>query len=180
MMPRRPFWAISTARICILWRAVPMAGLCGDLPACRPKTRTAKRPSGWRAMRPQAVSLCHSPRLATRIYACWSTADRPPIGWRAIFLRWNRLRRTRVTIWARSHPGIIRREIRSRISRATRQLVSLAVLAAHPLLLTADVARRARVSRITAERVLARLQDMGLIREATGAIRFRLWAAKLR
>lgn len=55
----------------------------------------------------------------------------------------------------------------------------LAVLAAHPLLLTADVARRAGVSRITAERVLARLQAMGLIREATGAIRYRLWAAKL-
>ncbi|MDF3607057.1 hypothetical protein PE067_13495 [Paracoccus sp. DMF-8] len=48
------------------------------------------------------------------------------------------------------------------------------------MLLTADVATRAGVSRITAERLLARMQAMGLIREATGATRYRLWAAKLR
>ncbi|WP_051201744.1 Fic family protein [Paracoccus aminophilus] len=56
----------------------------------------------------------------------------------------------------------------------------LAVLAAHPLMHTADVATRAEVSRITAERLLARLAEMGLVREATGAKRFRLWGARLR
>lgn len=56
----------------------------------------------------------------------------------------------------------------------------LAALAAHPLLHTADVAARAGISRITAERLLARMQAMGLVREATGASRYRLWAAKLR
>lgn len=55
----------------------------------------------------------------------------------------------------------------------------LAVLAAHPLLRTAEVAAGAGISRPTAERLLARLHGLGLIREATGAKRFRLWAAKL-
>lgn len=55
----------------------------------------------------------------------------------------------------------------------------IAVLAAHPLLSAASVADRAGISRITAERLLAKLQQMGLVREITGAKRFRLWTAQL-
>ena len=36
---------------------------------------------------------------------------------------------------------------------------------------------RAGISRDTAERLLARLRDLGLAREVTGGRRFRLWAA---
>lgn len=50
-------------------------------------------------------------------------------------------------------------------------------LAAHPLLSTAMVEAETGISRDTAERLLARLMAMGLIREITGARRFRLWTA---
>lgn len=53
----------------------------------------------------------------------------------------------------------------------------IAELAAHPLLSAAMVEARAGISRDTAERLLARLQSLGLAREITGARRFRLWAA---
>lgn len=50
-------------------------------------------------------------------------------------------------------------------------------LAAHPLMTTAMVEAATGTSRDTAERLLARMQAMGLIREITGARRFRLWTA---
>lgn len=53
----------------------------------------------------------------------------------------------------------------------------IAALAAHPVLHTAQVEDVAGISRDTAERLLSRMQAMGLIREITGARRFRLWAA---
>lgn len=53
----------------------------------------------------------------------------------------------------------------------------IAALTAHPVALTADVAAAAGVSRDSAERLLARMAGMGLVREVTGARRFRLWAA---
>ena len=55
----------------------------------------------------------------------------------------------------------------------------IAALAAHPVLHTAGVEAQAEISRDTAERLLARLRDMGLVREITGARRFRLWAARV-
>ncbi|HWL57576.1 MAG TPA: helix-turn-helix domain-containing protein [Paracoccus sp. (in: a-proteobacteria)] len=51
------------------------------------------------------------------------------------------------------------------------------VLAAHPLMTTAMVETATGISRDTAERLLARMQGMGLLREITGARRFRLWTA---
>ncbi|SMO43313.1 MarR family transcriptional regulator [Paracoccus laeviglucosivorans] len=53
----------------------------------------------------------------------------------------------------------------------------IAALAAHPLMTTAMVEEATATSRDTAERLLARMQSMGLIREITGARRFRLWTA---
>lgn len=53
----------------------------------------------------------------------------------------------------------------------------IAVLAAHPLMTTAMVETATGISRDTAERLLARLQAMGIVREITGARRYRLWAA---
>ena len=53
----------------------------------------------------------------------------------------------------------------------------IAELAAHPLLSAAMIEARAGISRDTAERLLARLRDLGLAREVTGGRRFRLWAA---
>ena len=53
----------------------------------------------------------------------------------------------------------------------------IAELAAHPLLSAAMIEGRAGISRDTAERLLARLRDLGLAREVTGGRRFRLWAA---
>lgn len=53
----------------------------------------------------------------------------------------------------------------------------IAVLAARPLASAEDVARAAGISRMTAERMLNRMTDLGMIREITGASRFRLWCA---
>lgn len=55
----------------------------------------------------------------------------------------------------------------------------IAALAAHPLMTTAMVEDATGVSRDTAERLLARMTGMGLVRETTGARRFRLWAATI-
>jgi hypothetical protein len=53
----------------------------------------------------------------------------------------------------------------------------IAALAAHPVLHTAQVEELAQISRDTAERLLSRMRGMGLVREITGARRFRLWTA---
>ena len=53
----------------------------------------------------------------------------------------------------------------------------IAALRATPLMTTEMVEQQIGASRDTAERVLARLQGMGLIREMTGTRRFRLWSA---
>lgn len=53
----------------------------------------------------------------------------------------------------------------------------VAALAAHPVLHTAGVADLAVISRDTAERLLVRMQRLGLVREITGTRRFRLWSA---
>lgn len=53
----------------------------------------------------------------------------------------------------------------------------IAALRAVPLMTTEMVEHEIGASRDTAERVLARLHDMGLIREITGTRRFRLWSA---
>ena len=55
----------------------------------------------------------------------------------------------------------------------------IAALAAHPVLHTAQVEELAQISRDTAERLLSRMRRMGLVREITGARRFRLWVAAL-
>jgi hypothetical protein len=55
----------------------------------------------------------------------------------------------------------------------------IAVLAARPLASAEDVATGAGISRMTAERMLNRLTEMGVFREITGASRFRLWRANL-
>ncbi|MTH76964.1 DUF1403 family protein [Paracoccus aestuariivivens] len=53
----------------------------------------------------------------------------------------------------------------------------ITVLAAHPLMTTAMVEAATGFSRDTAERLLARMHAMGVVREITGARRYRLWAA---
>ncbi|SCY97016.1 HTH DNA binding domain-containing protein [Paracoccus tibetensis] len=53
----------------------------------------------------------------------------------------------------------------------------IAVFAACPLVSAEDVAAGAGISRVTAERMLNRVTAMGVIREITGAARFRLWRA---
>lgn len=52
-------------------------------------------------------------------------------------------------------------------------------LMARPLCSTQMVEEAARVSRDTAERVLARMLQLGVVREVTGGTRFRIWAAKV-
>lgn len=53
----------------------------------------------------------------------------------------------------------------------------IVALAAAPQALAADLALRAGCSRDTAERMLARLHEAGLVREITGAQRYRIWSA---
>lgn len=55
----------------------------------------------------------------------------------------------------------------------------IAVLAARPLVSAMQVEAEAGVSRMTAERMLNRLAQMGLTREVTGGSRFRFWTANL-
>ena len=50
---------------------------------------------------------------------------------------------------------------------------------AHPLMSAPMIEENCAISRDTAERLLARMTRMGLLREATGTRRFRLWAAAL-
>ena len=59
-------------------------------------------------------------------------------------------------------------------ARAPARLID--VLAARPMLTTETAARLAGMSRDSAERGLARLHGMGLVRELTGQGRFRIWA----
>ncbi|UXU76310.1 MULTISPECIES: helix-turn-helix domain-containing protein [unclassified Paracoccus (in: a-proteobacteria)] len=54
---------------------------------------------------------------------------------------------------------------------------AIAALFAHPLLSAPMLERQAGISRDTAERMLARLQSLGLAREITGGRRFRLWTS---
>lgn len=53
----------------------------------------------------------------------------------------------------------------------------IAALLAHPQALTATIETDAAISRDTTERLLARMQTMGLVREVTGGRRFRIWSA---
>lgn len=53
----------------------------------------------------------------------------------------------------------------------------IAALMAQPLATTEAIEQAADTSRDTAERLLARMAAMGLVREVTGARRFRLWTA---
>ena len=53
----------------------------------------------------------------------------------------------------------------------------ITALAAQPLVSAATVEESAGISRMTAKRLLARMQEMGLIREVTGSRRFRVWSA---
>ncbi len=53
----------------------------------------------------------------------------------------------------------------------------IAALVAAPLATTEAVERAAGISRDTSERLLARMDGMGLVREITGTRRFRLWTA---
>ena len=55
----------------------------------------------------------------------------------------------------------------------------IAVLLAHPQALTSTVEAAAGISRDTAERLLARMTELGLVREITGTRRFRIWSAAL-
>ena len=55
----------------------------------------------------------------------------------------------------------------------------IAALLAHPQALTSTIEIAAGTSRDTAERLLARLAGMGLVRELTGARRFRMWSTAL-
>ncbi|WP_228461930.1 Fic family protein [Paracoccus liaowanqingii] len=54
----------------------------------------------------------------------------------------------------------------------------IAVLAARPFVSAMEMETRAGISRPTAERMLKRLNDLGLTREVTGNRRFRLWTVE--
>lgn len=54
----------------------------------------------------------------------------------------------------------------------------VAALVAKPMATTEMIEQAAGVSRDTAERLLVRLADLDLVREVTGANRFRIWTAK--
>lgn len=54
----------------------------------------------------------------------------------------------------------------------------IAALTVNPQALTATIEREAGISRDTAERMLVRMQSMGLVREVTGTKRFRVWSAR--
>lgn len=82
-----------------------------------------------------------------------------------------RLHLTRIAEWA-EHA----RRATARIKGDNPAKV-IAALAAHPLMSAAMVEEAAGISRMTAERLLNRMQAMGLLREITGTRRFRLWAA---
>lgn len=78
----------------------------------------------------------------------------------------------RLSAWgdrARMETASIKGDSPARIIRA---------LTARPLATTADVEQATGISRDSAERMLARMAGMGLVREVTGAKRFRLWAAR--
>lgn len=55
----------------------------------------------------------------------------------------------------------------------------IAVLAAGPFVSAMEMETRAGISRPTAERMLKRLNDLGLTREVTGNRRFRLWTVEI-
>ncbi|MFD1798027.1 helix-turn-helix domain-containing protein [Paracoccus aurantiacus] len=77
----------------------------------------------------------------------------------------------RLTAWvARAEPATDRMK-----GRAAARAV--AVLTAHPVVSTLLIEREAAVSRDTAERLLLRLQELGLVREITGGRRYRFWCA---
>ena len=57
--------------------------------------------------------------------------------------------------------------------------VQLAAVPGTKVMLCTLPSRSCAISRDTAERLLARLERMGLVREATGTRRFRLWAAAI-
>lgn len=78
---------------------------------------------------------------------------------------------TRLTLWAaqtRDATAAIKGDNPARIVDA---------LLTQPLMTTAMVEDHAGISRDTAERLLRRMQDDGLVREVTGTRRFRLWTA---
>ncbi|MDP5220852.1 helix-turn-helix domain-containing protein [Ruegeria sp. 2205SS24-7] len=79
----------------------------------------------------------------------------------------------RLTVWrdrAREHTNFIRGNNPARIIDA---------LVVKPMATTEMIEKAAGVSRDTAERLLARMADMDLAREVTGASRFRIWSAKI-
>lgn len=92
-----------------------------------------------------------------------------------------------LTAGARAARLLLRRvgEWQDRALRATQPVKGnsparvIEVLAAHPLVSAPDVEKATGLSRITAERMLNRLEDLQQIREITGTRRFRLWTARL-
>lgn len=68
------------------------------------------------------------------------------------------------------------RRTTARIKGSNAGLV-IDALVVHPVVSAAALEAEAAISRDTAERLLARLQGLGLVREITGGTRFRLWTA---
>lgn len=166
-----------------------------DTPGLHPLTRAAMALPGWRlaglsppedlaeaacfAARIAATGLDHLPFIplghdgrriwrmggpATERLAAWLSAVRTGAAHA-------RAEAQRLDDWAAGATASV-----ARMKGPTPARV-IAVLRAHPLMTTEMVEQEIGVSRITAERVLARLLAMGLIREITGARRFRLWSA---
>jgi len=84
-----------------------------------------------------------------------------------------RIELQRLSAWndqAKSQTAVIKGSNPARIIEA---------LMAKPMATTEMIEQAAGISRDTAERLLVRMADMGLVREVTGASRFRLWAAKV-
>ncbi|WP_120632637.1 helix-turn-helix domain-containing protein [Ruegeria sp. EL01] len=84
-----------------------------------------------------------------------------------------RIELQRLTMWrdrARDQTAFIKGTNPARI---------ISALVAKPMATTKMIEQAVGTSRDTAERLLARMLEMGLVREVTGASRFRIWAAKI-
>ncbi|MTH64187.1 helix-turn-helix domain-containing protein [Paracoccus shanxieyensis] len=170
-------------------------GMAGALAGIEPAARAPALRAAWRIADLSAPECLVEP-------ACWTARDMAtgcealrfvPLGrhGRGVWIDGGPARGRVARQLAAAEAGAVeaRRELLRVIHWAARALQAVApikgenaarvveALAAHPLMSTAMVEEATGTSRDTAERLLARMQAMGLIREITGARRFRLWTA---
>ncbi len=175
--------------------AAEFAAGAGALAGIEPAARAPALRAAWRLADLSAPECLTEP-------ACWTARDMAE-GCEA--LHFVPLGRHGRAVWIDGGPALprMRRQLEAVLQGATdarRELIRIAgwagrardavagikgdnpgrvvaALAAHPLMTTAMVEQATGISRDTAERLLTRMQAMGLLREITGARRFRLWTA---